>query len=67
MKKSSEKVLVEKSPLVQRTDDDLTQHDTNLKILRHIDKRREENEALKKLLENLNASLPKPKTKKLSK
>ena len=41
-----------------------TQHlETDQEILEQIDKRNEENQALKKLLENLNSSLPKPGAK----
>jgi len=39
--------------------------ETDQAILDQIDKRNEENQALKKLLENLNSSLPKPDTKPL--
>lgn len=44
---------------------DLTslQLETDQEILEQIDKRNEENQALKKLLENLNSSLPKPGAK----
>jgi hypothetical protein len=38
-------------------------HETDQSILDQIDKRNEENQALKKLLENLNSSLPKPGSK----
>ena len=37
--------------------------ETDQEILEQIDKRNEENQALKKLLENLNSSLPKPDAK----
>ena len=37
--------------------------ETDQEILEQIDKRNEENLALKKLLENLNSSLPKPGAK----
>ena len=41
-----------------------TQHlETDQEILEQIDKRNEENQALKKLLENLNSPLPKPGAK----
>ena len=41
-----------------------SQHlETDQEILEQIDKRNEENQALKKLLENLNSSLPKPGAK----
>jgi len=39
--------------------------ETDQTILEQINKRNEENQALKKLLENLNSSLPKPETKPL--
>jgi hypothetical protein len=38
-------------------------HETDQEILEQIDKRNEENQALKKLLENLNSALPKPGSK----
>jgi len=37
--------------------------ETDLAILEKINKRKEENQALKKLLDNLNSALPKPETK----
>ena len=37
--------------------------ETDLAILEKINKRKEENQALKKLLDNLNSSLPKPETR----
>lgn len=65
MKKKREIVELSSKGII--TDEGSTPEKRDIKILNQINKRKEENEALKKLLENLNTSIPTNKAKKTNK